>query len=175
MKRIKIIGGTYGYRPAGTMRLDTKNKNSEPFEVPDVEAMRLVAMGIAEIAATTGLSAESVATNLAQFVSNDGTTPDSDTATSGGGGPDGVGGSSPDENVDTEGDGADQQTPDNDGVPEYSVNNSAAELKDIMLDCGLSCKAGMTKSDMVKALDEFFSDAGDGEGPPELGAEGPVT
>lgn len=48
--KIRIICGTYGYRPnKNESRVVSKNNTSEPFEVDDDEARRLVELGIAEI------------------------------------------------------------------------------------------------------------------------------
>lgn len=48
MKKIKIIGGRYGYiSPSGVY--DVKTPDSLPFEVADSEAERLVRRGVAEI------------------------------------------------------------------------------------------------------------------------------
>lgn len=48
--KIKIICGTYGHRPnPNESRVVRKDKSSEPFEVADDEARRLVSLGVAEI------------------------------------------------------------------------------------------------------------------------------
>lgn len=39
------------------------------------------------------------------------------------------------------------------GIPEYSVDMKASELREIGAMCGLTFKVGMTKADMVAALD----------------------
>lgn len=49
MKLIKIINGTYGYRPQPHV-VERKNVHDAPFEVSDEEAARLVGLGVAEIA-----------------------------------------------------------------------------------------------------------------------------
>ncbi len=60
-------------------------------------------------------------------------------------------------------------------IPEYSVDMKAAELREIMEDCGLQYKVGMSKADMVAALDAYFGDeVEDEDTPPDLGAEDPV-
>lgn len=43
-------------------------------------------------------------------------------------------------------------------IPEYSVDMKADELREIGKDCGLHFKVGMTKADMVAALDAFFAE-----------------
>ncbi len=46
---IKILAGAYGHRPdQGKSYIEKKDKNSEPFEVSDAEAARLIGLGIAE-------------------------------------------------------------------------------------------------------------------------------
>lgn len=67
--------------------------------------------------------------------------------------------------------------------PSYSTEMKADELKELMKKSGLAFKVGMSKDDMVAALDEFFSrgdketndDIDDGEDPPSLSAENPVV
>lgn len=39
------------------------------------------------------------------------------------------------------------------GIPEYSIDNTANELREIGKLCGLTFKVGMTKAEMVAALD----------------------
>ena len=54
------------------------------------------------------------------------------------------------------------------GCPVYGAESSAEYLRKIAKDNGLAFKVGMSKGEMVKALDEFFNDA------PDLGVEGPI-
>ena len=49
MKLIKIINGTYGFRPQPHV-VELKTADDAPFEVDDVEAARLVELGVAAIA-----------------------------------------------------------------------------------------------------------------------------
>lgn len=58
--------------------------------------------------------------------------------------------------------------------PRYSINLKAAELRELLEECDLPYKVGMTKAAMVTALDEYFEDAEDDESPPDLGAEEPI-
>ena len=44
-------------------------------------------------------------------------------------------------------------------VPQYSMETSAKELRDIGKVCGLTFKVGMSKADMIEALDAFFDAA----------------
>lgn len=41
-------------------------------------------------------------------------------------------------------------------IPEYSIDSTAKELREIGKICGLTFKVGMSKADMVAALDAFF-------------------
>ena len=56
MKKVKIIVGTYGYRKNDTSPVELIDKNSDPIEVPDAEAKRLIGLGIA-----TAVEAKAVA------------------------------------------------------------------------------------------------------------------
>lgn len=60
-------------------------------------------------------------------------------------------------------------------IPAYNAEMSVAALKEIFRDCGLTYKVSMSRADMVAALDEYFADDDDGESPPDLGTEEPVT
>lgn len=44
------------------------------------------------------------------------------------------------------------------GIPEYSVDMKAAELREIGALCGLTFKVGMTKAEMVAALDKHIEE-----------------
>ena len=44
------------------------------------------------------------------------------------------------------------------GLPEYSVAMKATELREIGSMCGLTFKVGMSKADMVAALDQHFAE-----------------
>lgn len=58
-------------------------------------------------------------------------------------------------------------------IPEYGTYMKVTELREIMEECGLIYKVGMSKVDMVAALDAYFEDE-DEDIPPDLGAEDPV-
>lgn len=51
MKKIKITAGTFGYMPEGAKIVQIKDTASEPFDVSDTVAERLIGRGIAEIVA----------------------------------------------------------------------------------------------------------------------------
>lgn len=60
--------------------------------------------------------------------------------------------------------------------PEYNANMKAAELREIMDECQLPFKVGMTKADMVAALDAYFDDEGEDEDElPDIGVEDPIA
>ncbi len=44
------------------------------------------------------------------------------------------------------------------GIPEYSVDMKATELREIGKQCGLTFKVGMSKPEMVAALDKHFAE-----------------
>jgi hypothetical protein len=72
-----------------------------------------------------------------------------------------------------------------DGKP-YGPDTKADELRALMKECGLTVKIGMTKADMIAALDEYFAekesgddveedDDGEEDEPPDLNPEDPVA
>ncbi len=62
------------------------------------------------------------------------------------------------------------------GIPEYSTDMKVVELREIMDNCQLQYKVGMSKADMVAALDAYFDDeAEDEDTPPSLEAEDPIV
>ncbi|MDF2984890.1 MAG: hypothetical protein K0R50_400 [Eubacterium sp.] len=153
MQLIKIVNGTYGHKTLGSKHIDPKDVGSPPFEVDDIEAIRLVDIGVAIYCLDIDVI-EEAATPVA--------TPDKE------------------ENVT----GTGKNTPDGNAgeKPFYSSEMKADELKELMKKYGLSFKVGMTKDDIVAALDEFFDneeektddDVIDDEDPPSLSAENPV-
>jgi hypothetical protein len=70
--------------------------------------------------------------------------------------------------------------PDGGNVKPYDSDTKADELRALMKECGLTAKIGMTKADMIAALDECFAekesdDDGEGEAPPDINPEAPVA
>lgn len=61
--------------------------------------------------------------------------------------------------------------------PEYDTNMKAAELREIMEECQLSFKVGMSKADMVAVLDAYFDDEEeyDEDELPDISAEDPIA
>ena len=66
------------------------------------------------------------------------------------------------------------------GIPEYSVDMKADELREIGKLCGLTFKVGMTKAEMVEALDAHIEantvleDEDEDEDAPDFDAAGAV-
>lgn len=70
----------------------------------------------------------------------------------------------------------DTKEPREDEEPEYNTNMKAAELQAIMSANGVEYKNGMTKADMVAALDACFDGADDsGDEPPVFEPEVPTV
>ena len=127
-------------------RVVAKDKNSAPFELSPEQEERLVKAGVAE------------------YVNLPVNAPDED------------GEGVPDEDGNTEAPiGFDELPEDVVGIPEYSVESSAKELREIGKMCGLTFPATMTKADMVAALDKHIEENTvdgvdideDGEGVPD--------
>jgi len=67
-------------------------------------------------------------------------------------------------------------------IPAYDIDMKADQLRSLLKRHDIPCNFGMSKADMVAALDAVFRPeqpaeeaSGSGEAPPELGAEGPVV
>lgn len=127
-------------------RVVRKDKDSKPFELSPEQEERLVEAGIAE------------------YVNLPDAAPDE--------GGEGV----PDDGGNTETPiGFDELPEDVVGIPEYSVESSAKELREIGKLCGLTFPATMSKADMVDALDKHIEENtvegvavdDDGEGVPD--------
>ncbi|MCF8017834.1 MAG: hypothetical protein K9L62_00415 [Vallitaleaceae bacterium] len=173
MKLIKIINGTYGYRPTGSKHIEPKQAGDPPFEVEDSKAERLVSLGVA---AYVDNPVKTVDTTKKEDVNGVATAIKGNNGQSTGVNP-------PKE--DNSSNGA-ESTQD---IPEYNADMKAAELREIMEECGLTYKVGMSKADMVDALDAYFeeeaentektsdpgNEAEDAETPPDFGAEDTVV
>ena len=79
----------------------------------------------------------------------------------------------PGDNIPNEDDGSNGKTEAHE-TPSYNVDMKSTELREIMDDCGIPFKVGMSKADMVAALDDYFGEESDEEEPPDLGAEDPI-
>lgn len=136
MPFVRMISGVYGYRPAGSKRVEAKRVGDPPFEVDDERAKRLVALGVAEVVCygADEVFVEGVATGLQPREQM------------------GEGSNLPDVNDLA---GGEEDAPE---IPEYSESMSLKELKAIMQEYDLPYKVGMSKADCVAALDKLFSD-----------------
>lgn len=131
---VQIVRGVYGHYIGG--RVVAKDKNSAPFELSPEQEERLVKAGVAK------------------YVNLPDAAPDDD----GEGVPEG-GNVAPDDDGNTEAPiGFDELPEDVVGIPEYSVESSAKELREIGKLCGLTFPATMTKADMVAALDKHIEE-----------------
>lgn len=148
---VQIVRGVYGHYIGG--RVVAKDKNSEPFELSPEQEERLVKAGVAKYV------------NLPNAAPDD----DGETVTD-------EGGETALEGVKTEAPiGFDEIPEDVVGIPEYSVESSAKELREIGKLCGLTFPATMSKADMVDALDKHIEENtvegvtvdDDGEGVPD--------
>lgn len=123
--RIKLTQGAYRYRPEGEKSAVVVQYGDPAFDLPDKEAERLVALGIAQHADTDVATAQIQAQGEAQ------------------------GKPLPEEE--------DAGTADIE-PPAYDAGMKAAQLRDIMGEHGIPYKVGMSKADMVKALDAYFEE-----------------
>ena len=176
MKLVRIISGTYGHKPKGapsvkTIRID------ETVELPDTEAARLVQLRVAAYVDTPAVVPVDPDTDMLP----------SGISTSSGDEDDLSPGDTPDEDENgAEGEESGEQpvgeappaadsTESNNTIPEYNAEMPLVILKEILKDCGLPFKFGMSKLDVVQVLDDYFADAEDDEAPPSLDTEDPVT
>lgn len=147
MKNVRIVTGIYGYRPEGA-KFITPVRAGDVVEVSDQEADRLVSINVAVYAGEDATERSAVPA-----------APPSEGAF------DGMAG------VDTlaveEGAEAEERN-----LPYYSVSMKVDQLRALLAQFGIPCRVGMSKADMVAALDALFSADG---APPDLGAEGPVV
>lgn len=156
MKRVKITSGLYGYRPEGAKRPQPASAGSLCI-VTDKEAARLVALGVGIV--VEDAPAEDAAGAVATLVE---------------------GGNSAGAGVDTTNqsgaaEGAETARLD----PEQLQGLTNAKLKDLAEEMGIDTAKLKTKAQLIAAitdipLEDAIPEEGDGENPPELGAEGPV-
>ena len=156
MRTIKIVNGVYGYRPAGSKYIEPKRAGDPPFTVDDEKAARLVSL------------------KVAVYVDTDNYLPDTGVATA----------NTDKENTNAVDNIPEEETPPTGDIttpekPVYNTDMKAAELREIMEECQLPFKVGMSKVDMVAALDEYFGDEAeepeDADELPDIGAEDPVV
>lgn len=136
MKKVKIIGTTYGYHNKYG-RLEPKDEKSEPFLLDDKEADRLVSEGLAEIVG------EGVAmpVNDEKQVDASENTPEAE-------------GRAEDAEIAQKGEGDIPYTE----RPDYDESTKVNDLREIAKNVGIKFSVGMKKEDMIAQLDEFFDD-----------------
>ena len=136
MKKVKIVGTTYGYHNSNG-RIEPKDEKSNPFMLDDAEAERLVSLGVAEIIE------ERVATPQI----------DEETEDAGENTPE-------DENRDEDAEDAleDTRPPAYTERPEYDGSTKATELREIGKNIGIVFPFGTTKEKMIEQLDAYFDD-----------------
>lgn len=135
MKKVKIIGTTYGHHNNG--RIEPKDEKSAPFMLDDAEAERLVSLGVAEIIE------ERVATSKN----------DEDAEDKGENIPE-------DENRDEDAEDAlvDEKAPAYTERPKYDGSTKVTELREIGKNIGITFPVGTTKEKMIEQLDAYFDD-----------------
>lgn len=173
MRKIKIISGVYGYRPVGSKYVEPKRAGDPPFMIEDEKAARLVDLKVAvyvdDITPVKEVATGNIDNEDDNEVDNplDEATLPTDEITA--------------IEVDTVDDINEEATLPTDEImtperPVYNVGMKVVELREIMDECQLSFKVGMTKADMVAVLDEYFSnEAEDVDELPIIGVEEPIA
>lgn len=151
MRNVIIIKGSYGYQPEGADFVQPITRRDGAIALPDEEAARLVRLRVAAYCGE--VEPEEINSGVA--------TPE-------GGEDEEAGGDDlPDGESGAEGEGAALSK------PEYDSNTSFDDLKELIKGCGLVFRVGMSRSDLIAALDEYYSQEDDQ--PPSLGVEEPVS
>ena len=174
MKLVKIILGTYGYKPKGALSVKPISAGGT-IEVSDAEVERLIALKVATAVSDDEVTA---AVHALQLAGQSGVENEAeremkaiaDVTEDEGGDAEGSG-DSEDENEADDTESVDLS----DRIPEYSADMSLDELKDIFKDCDLPYRVGMSKVNMVAALDRHFAVDDSDESLPVLSTEDPVT
>lgn len=140
--KIKITSGIYGLNENG--RIKPKTSCDEPFEVDDIEAERLLSLGVAKKVVPAVESPDGSKEILPE-----------------------AGHISDDVGTDDENAGPDISEEDEDTYPSYSDKSDVQELKDIAKAYGISFSPNIGKEKLLKKLDNFFKE-------PDLSAGDPV-
>ena len=147
MAKIKIIKGFFGHHVNIGKKsvIRRKGPNDDAFEVDDETAKRLVDLGMAKYVAAVPVTTPPENSEEDDSSNN---LPENE---------------EPAEDENEEDAGID--------IPEYSIDSHVSELRTIAKAAGITFKVGMSKGDMVDALDKHFGvmDA------PALSAETPVV
>ncbi len=127
MALVKIIKGFYGLKTNNGIR--AKGIDDVAFELDDVEANRIIELGIAKYAEKT-----TVATLENHTVNKK------------------IGDSTIEKEILAKNDFNNNDI----DIPKYDSTSSVSDLRAIAKDVGITFKVGMSKSDMIAALDEYF-------------------
>lgn len=159
--KIKIISGTYGHRPAGAVHPQPISVG-ETCDVPEVEAKRLVDLGIA--------------LPVAQMTVNDVATAPVASAELGPGVTMNMGAPPSDGHALEDGEVLD--VVDGHFTVESLMKMTRADMESLAEDLGLDVSSCKSKADVAAELSKVDIDPpepGDGEALPEIGAEAPVV
>jgi len=149
--KVKIISGTYGHKVG--KYIEPKDRQSEPFEVDDAEAKRIIALGIAE------MFVEGVATSeKPQNESGANANP------------------SEQENA-AEGENEGENTIEGNLDAKQLETLTIKELKKLADDMGIDTSKMKVKADYINAIvaETVEAPVDDGEAPPDLSAEAPLV
>lgn len=122
MALVKIIKGFYGLKTNNGIR--AKGIGDVAFELDDVEANRIIELGIAKYAEKTIVAMPENHTVNKKIGDN---TVEKETLSK--------------NDID---------------IPKYDSTSSVSDLRAIAKDVGITFKVGMSKSDMISVLDEYF-------------------
>lgn len=125
---ISIIKGNYGYNDGRIVR--AKTPSDKPFEVDDIEAARLIEMGVAKAVEKTILRKPTKAEDDEPVEKNEESSRESE------------------DDEENEGE-----------APEYSEMSSNAELQAIAKEYGIPVSNRANKSELLSALDKYFGSA----------------
>lgn len=159
MKLIKIINGTYGFRPQPYV-VELKTADDQPFEVSDEEADRLIGLGVAALA--FGDDSESLQGAMDGMVGQleDQPVPPEDPE-------------DPDEDpeLEDEADEANEPAPAAEKMdPEELKQLTNPELGELAKELGIEVKGRPTKADLIDAI---MAAAAEDDELPDLGAADP--
>ncbi len=140
MAFVRIISGSYGLKTGGIVRARTRR--DPPFELNDREAERLISLGVAEITGSTlktPVSTEKAGNNVISP-----TAPEIP----------------PVAPVSAVVEDVEDIPEDDEGeIPEYGDSTPVNELKNIAKEYGVPLKSGASKDQIIKALDDYFSES----------------
>ena len=156
---IKIIAGVYGYKENGIIL--PKDKDSEPFSLDPEREAELVAQGVAEYANVIIPEAElePEPAGAEQQPAEDPAEPEAE---------------EPEQDLEPEADGDEDPQSEKAEKPEYSDKMRLTELQALAGAYGLDAQNMRTKAEVIKLLDDYFTEEDDTEAPPAFGAMDPV-